>query len=112
MLKQQPALSTLLDLRNIERLAGARTFGRGKEYFGEGRVQSLAITGNSIIARVGGTDIYEVRLRVDGARLAFECSCPMGDNGVFCKHCVAAALEWRRRHGRLEQGRLAAEPLK
>jgi uncharacterized Zn finger protein len=36
---------------------------------------------------------------VDGGRLRFECSCPVGRDGAFCKHCVAVALSWLRDNG-------------
>ncbi len=30
---------------------------------------------------------------MDGA-LAYDCTCPLGGDGIFCKHCVAAGLAW------------------
>jgi uncharacterized Zn finger protein len=29
-----------------------------------------------------------------GNDIDYSCSCPMGDDGEFCKHCVAVALAW------------------
>lgn len=29
--------------------------------------------------------------------LDYSCDCPVGSDGAFCKHCVAAALAWLNR---------------
>jgi uncharacterized Zn finger protein len=42
---------------------------------------------------VFGTDEYEVQLTVTERGLAGECSCPYGQDGFFCKHCVATGLK-------------------
>ncbi|MHC4715549.1 MAG: SWIM zinc finger family protein [Planctomycetota bacterium] len=47
-----------------------------------------------IYSRVSGTTDYRVRLWVEGSAVDGECSCPMGDDGVFCKHCVAVGLAY------------------
>lgn len=35
---------------------------------------------------------YEVKLR-SGRKPGWSCTCPVGEDGSFCKHCVAVALE-------------------
>ncbi len=77
--------------RDMERLAGIMYFMRGEEYFEQGRVQ-LIETGNEVTAEVQGTSDYEVRLWVEGEQIAYECDCPIGQEGEFCKHCVATGL--------------------
>lgn len=52
-----------------------------------------------IAATVQGSEPYAVELRADNGRLRFTCSCPVGVDGAFCKHCVAVALSWRDDHG-------------
>ena len=47
---------------------------------------------HAISATVYGSEPYEVVLSVEGHRLDGECSCPYGQEGHFCKHCVAVAL--------------------
>ncbi len=50
--------------------------------------------GEVIFAKVWGTRDYRVRLWVEGGEVQGECSCPMGDAYVFCKHCVAVGLAY------------------
>jgi uncharacterized Zn finger protein len=47
----------------------------------------------TVSAKVQGTHRYDVRLCDDKGVLSYECSCPMGERGNFCKHCVAVAAE-------------------
>ncbi len=74
--------------------AGQRAFERGVAYFKSGAVVDLVDTGKAIKARVMGGEEYIVRFRAEGEQLAYECSCPVGDSGEFCKHAVAAGLAW------------------
>jgi uncharacterized Zn finger protein len=53
---------------------------------------------------VQGTQRYRVRLDLAGGALAGSCTCPVGRDGAFCKHCVAVGLAW------LEQGRAVGDP--
>jgi uncharacterized Zn finger protein len=46
-----------------------------------------------IVAKVAGTEDYRVRLWAEDG-LVFSCDCPLGLDGEFCKHCVAAGLAW------------------
>lgn len=85
-------LRELLDVAAIARLAGARSFERGEEYVQWGAVGRLRMGAESVAATVQGRDAYNVRLMVEGETLAYSCSCPVGADGAFCKHCVAVAL--------------------
>lgn len=76
-------------------LAGPGAFERGYDYFRNGRVGDLEICGSQTVALVSGTDLYRVQLLHDGTRLDGSCNCPASDGIVFCKHCVATALELR-----------------
>jgi uncharacterized Zn finger protein len=41
---------------------------------------------------VRGSSTYEVNLSLDDDEPAYDCSCPVGMDGRFCKHAVAVAL--------------------
>ena len=75
-------------------MAGERSFDRGEAYFAEEAVQSLRRDGDAIKAVVQGTRRYRVRLWVVDGELAYDCTCPVGQDGYFCKHCVAVGLAW------------------
>jgi len=74
--------------------AGERSFERGVSYLGA--VAGLQTVGNQIIATVRGTGDYLVVLTTGeaaaGGGLRGECGCPYGQEGFFCKHCVAVGL--------------------
>ncbi len=77
----------------LRRLAGARSFERGEEYALVCRVERLTVAEDSATATVVGAAPYRVRLRRDRAgELAGSCICPVGEEGAFCKHCVAVGL--------------------
>ena len=85
----------------LARLAGEKSFARGAGYFESGAVVDLVQTRDAISARVLGSDEYRVELRPDRDVLAASCTCPVGEEGEFCKHAVAAGLAWL---GRGEEG--------
>ena len=76
----------------IRRAADGKSYKRGEDYFRRGMVYSLLEDGEAVVAKVRGTRNYKVRLWVEDGEVEGECSCPMGDAGVFCKHLVAAGL--------------------
>jgi uncharacterized Zn finger protein len=81
----------------IRRLAGAQSYQRGLDYFSHGHVESLEDRGASVRAVVRGNQDYTVTLTADDGVLDYSCDCPIGTDGAFCKHCVAAALAWLNR---------------
>ncbi|MGH8679788.1 MAG: SWIM zinc finger family protein [Burkholderiales bacterium] len=90
-------IKTLADLISepvLEDLAGDRSFARGVGYFRSGAVERLVSRNGRLSARVVGTDIYTAKLWPDGGRLDWDCTCPMGEDGEFCKHLVATGLAW------------------
>jgi uncharacterized Zn finger protein len=90
-----PALAEVLTLRTVRELADARTFARGEAYFHDGAVGLLKADNQAVRASVQGTHLYRVRLAVGvDEDLEYECDCPVGDDGDFCKHAVALALSW------------------
>lgn len=76
-------------------MAGRRSFERGLLYAANGRVGRRTATETSVEAKVRGSASYQVKLWLDedeDDEPAYECSCPMGRDGSFCKHAVAFAL--------------------
>src|SRR5262249_3291655 len=86
---------------------GQSSYELGLDYID--RVTDLGLDGGRITATVEGTEEYEVDLHVEGG-LGGECGCPYGEEGNFCKHCVAVALGvlYHAEHGTLS--RVADEP--
>ncbi|MDR2987598.1 MAG: SWIM zinc finger family protein, partial [Nocardiopsaceae bacterium] len=86
----KPAV-TEADLRSA---AGERSFERGTGYLRA--VSGIEAVGNQVVATVSGSSDYLVVLtmpdKAAGTRLRGECGCPYGQEGFFCKHCVAVGL--------------------
>jgi uncharacterized Zn finger protein len=87
-------IADLLNEELLMNLAGERAFERGADYFADGHVTGLKEENSAIAARVRGKYYYRVEIWAEGEELRSECSCPVGQDGVFCKHCVAAGLAW------------------
>lgn len=77
-------------------LAGEKYYQRGVAYFKDGCVLEVTPDSPGIFARVQGTGScpYAVRLWVANGELDWGCTCPIGQQGQFCKHTVATALAW------------------
>lgn len=86
-------LSQALTDAVIRRLAGAESYQRGLDYFSHGHVESLEEDSeDNVRALVRGNQDYAVTLTADEGVLDYFCNCPLGSEGAFCKHCVAAGL--------------------
>jgi len=70
-------------------MAGGRSYQRGEDYFAADRVGALLEHDGAVTAKVRGTRAYRVELWAQEDTLGFSCTCPVGDEGAFCKHCVA-----------------------
>ncbi|MGH9248486.1 MAG: SWIM zinc finger family protein [Acidimicrobiales bacterium] len=57
-------------------------------------MRRLTVDDNIVRATVDGSRPYRVALKVTGAGISGECTCPYGMDGMFCKHCVATAVIW------------------
>lgn len=75
---------------DIQRVAGSRSFGRGMDYVDA--VEDLEISGSRITATVYGSKTYRVTLAIGDGQLTGICTCPHGQEGAFCTHCVATGL--------------------
>lgn len=84
----------------LRELAGSASFTRGTKIAARD-LSDLRLGPRLARAVVSGTFEYDVRLQwISGSRrLSGECSCPIGQRGNFCKHCVAVALAWRKGDG-------------
>jgi uncharacterized Zn finger protein len=94
-----PELSSVLSEAVVQRLASRRSLERGMIYLDEGRVGPLRVGARRVNATVQGSESYAVELRADEGGPRFACSCPVGIEGEFCKHCVAVALSWLEDRG-------------
>lgn len=93
------AFREIITPQSLRTLAGGQAFGRGEKYLASGCVGPLTEKNGVISAKVRGSYLYEVRLTaVSGEqgmfRLDHRCTCPVGRDGDFCKHCVALGLAW------------------
>jgi len=91
-------LSQALD-KAVAGLVSTPSHERGLAYLEAGRVGPLRASAERVGATVQGSEDYQVELRAKGGKLRFSCSCPIGREGAFCKHCVAVVLAWQREHG-------------
>jgi uncharacterized Zn finger protein len=81
-----PTLTTEM----LQHKAGAKSFWRGLGY--RDSVIELRVLRRHVAARVAGADEYSVELAWSGSLISGACSCPYGEQGFFCKHCVAVGL--------------------
>ncbi len=81
---------------DLRAAAGPQSFERGLRYLDA--VAGLEAIGDRWVATVRGSENYLVVLTVTaaaaaaGGRLRAECDCPHGQEGFFCKHCVAVGM--------------------
>src|SRR5215207_1789492 len=76
----------------MRHLADGRSFERGAAYLDAGRVKNPKLGDEEPTASVRGARQYRVRLWLENGAPAFSCNCPVGEEGLFCKHCVAIGL--------------------
>ena len=86
--------ASILHRDALQKLADTRSYARGRDYFERGKVQSLTRRKSRLTGVVVGETAYSVRVWVKDESLAYSCSCPQGEEGHFCKHCVALSLAW------------------
>lgn len=93
------SLVALYTKDDILRLAGDKSYDRGIAYVDA--IEELSADDNYVDATVQGSELYEVRIHLRSRGLYAECDCPWGEEGNFCKHCVAVALVYlyEQEHG-------------
>jgi hypothetical protein len=87
-------LADHLSSAKLKKLAGSAVFARGEEYFNSAAVSRMKMADDVLSARVTGSYPYAVKLWEEDGGIEYECSCPHGEDGNFCKHCVAVGLAW------------------
>jgi hypothetical protein len=85
-----PTLETLTEA-DLQGLMTAKSRQRARGYVNRVRVPTRA--GQSLTARVHGTDVYDVEIDVKPSGIAAFCTCPY-DWGGYCKHIGAVLLKW------------------
>jgi len=95
----KPLRIDLLNKAVLRRMAGDQSFARGEDYFAGGRVRDVSVDGGSLEAFVVGTRKYRVQIWLEGGAIQHSCTCPMGEDGNFCKHCVAATMAYLANRG-------------
>lgn len=88
------SLADVLSRNLLLQRAGMRSYERGEDYFERDQVRSLAQYEARLTAKVLGTQDYQVQLWVEDGQLMHRCTCPLGAEDIFCKHCVAVGLAW------------------
>jgi len=83
---------TRFDVRALQKLAGDKTFARGKAYFEDDEVELLVIESDRVLAQVTGSEDYRTVLTGRGNAIDGHCSCPAYVEWGFCKHMVAVGL--------------------
>ena len=93
----QPLTLRLLTTFLNDRRLGSTTLQRGRAYYKEGRVTEVDLTdGTAAVCQVeGDSGDYGVEFSagVQNNDLTVSCDCPYAEEGNYCKHMVAAALE-------------------
>ncbi len=104
---QTVPITHVLHRDTLAMIVGGKTFARGEECFGEGRVLGVQSAGGELAGIVKpaetGRKPYEVRIWVREDGLSFDCTCPIGNTRQICKHTVAVTL------AHLDQERRRAE---
>lgn len=88
------SLKNFLTREVLLEMAGERSFARGEDYSRRRYVHDLALKGDGLTAHVSGTEEYYVELWVEDGEFQSTCTCPLGMDDIFCKHCVAVGLTW------------------
>lgn len=92
---------------DLRALSGPRSFERSLGYLEA--VSGLEVGDGTVTAVVHGTSVYEVELSIGpGTDVSGRCDCPYGQEGNFCKHCVAVGLTVLRRAQEIPRQRAAA----
>lgn len=101
--KTDKNIERLLTRATIRNLADGRSFERGEDYFLDDAVGYVSEDNGIIKGVVQGTYRYKVKIWVSDGEIDYDCNCPVGQEGSFCKHCVAAALVWLKEKGTSEK---------
>lgn len=99
-----------IKLGDVRALVDAKIFGRGEDYFYDGRIINPSRNESEISAEVEGSSSanYWTSVRLQRGKLFGKCDCPY-DWGT-CKHVVALLLHWIKKRNEFEDiGKRAEE---
>jgi len=84
------------DKMRLPGLFSQKDYTRGLEYYRRGQVHDIQVTrkpgGGVVSCTVTGSEDYQVKLYIDGARISVYCDCPRYEDKHICKHIAAAML--------------------
>ena len=97
---------------NLRQATTAKYYRRGEEYFELDLVKSLKEKDGKVYATVRGGQPYKTTLWLENGVADGLCSCPLGQDGEFCKHLVATGLSWieAQASGNTKQTQKSIEP--
>jgi len=92
-----PSVADLVEAERLRELAASDALDAGTKLAEEGAVGLDRFGPLDVAASVEeGAEACEVEL-LGGEEPRWSCTCPEGQRGSFCRHCVAVAREtWRR----------------
>ena len=93
-----------MDFKAYEQAFEPHILERGRAYFAEGAVKNLRRDGGDYVARVQGSDAYDVHLSAQSLDDS-DCSCPHLADGNLCKHLAAVLYAAWEATGADGQGR-------
>ncbi|HNB50404.1 MAG TPA: SNF2-related protein [Anaerolineales bacterium] len=85
----------LVSEQNLRRYAGNTSFNNGMAYYWQRKIELISLDEDTAHLHVQGTQQYCVDIEETSGSLYYNCSCPYGQSGNFCKHVVAAGLYLR-----------------
>lgn len=92
-------LKDIVTRSTVRKIAGTKYFERGEAYFLDDNVVYFSGDKRTLTGTVQGTKRYKVKLWASEKKLDYSCDCPVGQEGAFCKHCVAVGLAWLNEKG-------------
>jgi uncharacterized Zn finger protein len=105
-------IANILHRDTIATIVGAKTFERGEQVLAEQRVLHVEGTPGQLRGVVkpaeAGRAVYRARIWLREEGVAYECTCPIGTDGRFCKHNVAIALAHLDAEQRTLESRIGA----
>jgi uncharacterized Zn finger protein len=89
-------IASILHRETLAVIVGSKVFQRGERCFADGRVVEVTAHGGELRGTLrpseAGRRPYTTRIWSHEDGLAYQCSCPLGEQREFCKHFVAIAL--------------------
>jgi uncharacterized Zn finger protein len=111
-LMPRDVIANILHRETIAAIVGAKTFERGEQCLVEQRVLNVEGSTGQLRGVVKpsepGRAVYRARIWLREEGVAYECTCPIGMQGRFCKHNVAIALAHLESEKRMLESRIGA----